>query len=68
MNNLTAYEMIFLFQALTHIYFYSEPYPSFIDLIKPPEDHRLQVKPTEVDTDVPVTTIFKNLLNIAHDT
>ncbi|EZA55816.1 hypothetical protein DMN91_011664 [Ooceraea biroi] len=52
-------------QALCHIYFYSKPYPSMRDLIKPPHDHRLRVKPREIDPHVQASTLFEGLLSIA---
>ncbi|KAL6260382.1 hypothetical protein P5V15_007911 [Pogonomyrmex californicus] len=51
-------------QALCHIYFYSKPYPSMKNLIKPPQDHRLRVKPKEIDPNVQASTLFENLLSI----
>lgn len=54
-----------LLQALRHVYFYSKPYASLKDLIKPPLDHRSRVKPKEINPNVQVSTLFENLLNIA---
>ncbi|XP_029159857.1 cyclin-dependent kinase 20-like [Nylanderia fulva] len=51
-------------QALCHKYFYSKPYPSMKNLIKPPQDHRLRVKPKEINPNVQTSTLFENLLNI----
>ncbi|KAL6422127.1 hypothetical protein ACFW04_010877 [Cataglyphis niger] len=51
-------------QALCHIYFYSKPYPSMKNLIKPPQNHRLHVKPKEINPNVQASTLFENLLRI----
>ncbi|XP_020281829.1 cyclin-dependent kinase 20-like isoform X2 [Pseudomyrmex gracilis] len=51
-------------QALCHKYFYSRPYPSTMSLIKPPQDHRLRVRPKEINPNVQPTTLFENLLSI----
>ncbi|XP_050464765.1 cyclin-dependent kinase 20-like isoform X2 [Cataglyphis hispanica] len=51
-------------QALCHIYFYSKPYPSMKNLIKPPQNHRLCVKPKEINPNVQASTLFENLLRI----
>lgn len=51
-------------QALCHKYFYSKPYPSMKNLIKPPQDHRLRVKPKEINPNVQTSTLFENLLSI----
>ncbi|XP_032666256.1 cyclin-dependent kinase 20 [Odontomachus brunneus] len=51
-------------QALCHVYFYSKPYPSLRNLIKPPQDHRLSVKPKEINPNVQPNTLFENLLSI----
>ncbi|KAK2582745.1 hypothetical protein KPH14_005012 [Odynerus spinipes] len=50
-------------EALQHTYFYCKPYPSIENVIKPPQDHRLLVKPKEVEVGIPVTSLFKTLLN-----
>lgn len=50
-------------EALQHTYFYCKPYPSAENLIKPSQDHRLLVKPKEVEVTIPITTLFKTLLN-----
>jgi len=34
------------------------------NLIKPPPDHRLRVKPKEIDPNVQPSTLFENLLSI----
>ncbi|XP_011504170.1 PREDICTED: cyclin-dependent kinase 20 [Ceratosolen solmsi marchali] len=52
-------------EALRHEYFYTKPYPcSKMQIIIPPNDHRVRLKPKEVKTNVKSTTLFKNLLNI----
>ncbi|KYN34362.1 Cell division protein kinase 20 [Trachymyrmex septentrionalis] len=51
-------------QALCHTYFYSKPYPSMKNLIKPPSDHRLRVKSKEINPNVQPNTLFENLLSI----
>lgn len=53
-----------LLQALCHIYFFSKPYPSMKNLLKPLSDHRLRVKPKEIDPNVQASTLFENLLCI----
>ncbi|KYN05604.1 PREDICTED: cyclin-dependent kinase 20-like [Cyphomyrmex costatus] len=52
-------------QALCHTYFYSKPYPSMKNLIKPPPDHRLRVKSKEINPNVQPSILFENLLSIA---
>ncbi|KYN20777.1 PREDICTED: cyclin-dependent kinase 20-like [Trachymyrmex cornetzi] len=51
-------------QALCHTYFYSKPYPSMKNLIKPSLDHRLRVKSKEINPNVQPSTLFENLLSI----
>lgn len=51
-------------EALRHIYFHCKPLPSMENLIKVPSNHRNQVKPKEIDVNIPVTTLFKDLLAI----
>ncbi|XP_072765154.1 cyclin-dependent kinase 20 [Anoplolepis gracilipes] len=51
-------------QALCHKYFYTKPYPSMKNLIKPPQDHRLRVKPKEINPNVQASILFENLLSI----
>ncbi|CAL1676837.1 unnamed protein product [Lasius platythorax] len=51
-------------QALCHKYFYCKPYPSMKNLIKPLQDHRLRVKPKEINPNVQASTLFENLLSI----
>ncbi|KYQ58018.1 Cell division protein kinase 20 [Trachymyrmex zeteki] len=51
-------------QALCHTYFYSKPYPSMKNLIRPPPDHRLRVKSKEINPNVQPSTLFENLLSI----
>lgn len=53
-----------LLQALCHAYFYSKPYPSMKNLLKPPQDHRLRVKTKGINPNVQPSTLFENLLNI----
>ncbi|CAL7943875.1 unnamed protein product [Xylocopa violacea] len=51
-------------EALCHIYFHMKPYPSMKHLIKPQNNHRNQIKEKEIDTNIQVSMLFKNLLTI----
>ncbi|KOC65446.1 Cyclin-dependent kinase 20 [Habropoda laboriosa] len=51
-------------EALRHIYFHAKPYISLKNLVKPQNNHRSQIKQKEINTNIPVTLIFKNLLTI----
>ncbi|XP_031846271.1 cyclin-dependent kinase 20 [Nomia melanderi] len=57
-NRLTANE------ALCHVYFYTKPYTSLNNLIKPSYNHRNQIKQKEIIVNAQVTTLFENLLAI----
>ncbi|XP_076281206.1 cyclin-dependent kinase 20 [Lasioglossum baleicum] len=52
-------------EALHHAYFYTKPYPSLKNLIKPSNNHRNQIKQKEIIMNTQVTTLFENLLAIA---
>ncbi|CAK9805964.1 Cyclin-dependent kinase 20 [Anthophora plagiata] len=51
-------------EALCHMYFYTKPYTSLKNLVKPQSNHRSQIKQKEINTNIQVTLIFKNLLTI----
>ncbi|OAD56296.1 Cyclin-dependent kinase 20 [Eufriesea mexicana] len=51
-------------EALRHVYFHIRPYTSAKNLIKPQTSHRYQIKQKEINTDIQVTILFKNLLTI----
>ncbi|CAK9824087.1 Cyclin-dependent kinase 20 [Anthophora retusa] len=51
-------------EALCHVYFHTKPYTSLKNLVKPQSNHRSQIKQKEINTNIQVTLIFKNLLNI----
>ncbi|XP_076752825.1 cyclin-dependent kinase 20 [Xylocopa sonorina] len=51
-------------EALCHTYFHIKPYTSMKHLIKPQNNHRYQIKEKEIDTNIQVSMLFKNLLTI----
>ncbi|XP_043477254.1 cyclin-dependent kinase 20-like [Leptopilina heterotoma] len=52
-------------EALHHEYFYCEPFPCpDTELIKLPQGHRSRLKPKEIDVNVKLTMLFKNILSI----
>ncbi|CAK9808888.1 Cyclin-dependent kinase 20 [Anthophora quadrimaculata] len=51
-------------EALCHVYFHTKPYTSLKNLVKPQSNHRSQIKQKEINTNIQVTLIFKNLLTI----
>ncbi|XP_012277522.1 cyclin-dependent kinase 20 [Orussus abietinus] len=54
-------------EALHHAYFHCMPFAAKNSpLPKPPQDHRIQLKPKEIDANVKLTTLFKDLLNCTY--
>ncbi|KAK1131925.1 hypothetical protein K0M31_016069 [Melipona bicolor] len=51
-------------EALCHTYFHVKPYISSKHLIKSQTSHRYQIKEKEINTNIQVTILFKNLLSI----